>query len=194
MLSPAGQLEHRWNSDVTGTAAEFHRCRSRKLRPQHLRAIDAADSERHGSPVREDSVKVRQERAQQRDRRRAQAAAPSLGRRLAMVPLATALASARVSELAQLGARHYEPHTARTEIYGQGSVLLDADDPTEAVGVVSNLIPQGELLSRRRGGRGAEGTGGQVAPGRSAGWFHHYQYAPVRPLPATWVSQIPGKD
>jgi hypothetical protein len=44
---------------------------------------------------------------------------------------------------------------------------------------VGNLIPHGELLSRRSGGWRVEGAGGQVAPDRGAGWFHHYQYAPV---------------
>ena len=85
-----------------------------------------------------------------------------------------------VSEFGQLGARRHDPHTARTEIHDQGGVNLDADDPAEAVLIVGDLIPHGELLSRRSGGRGAEGTGGQVAPGRGAGWFHHYQYAPWR--------------
>jgi Universal stress protein family len=47
---------------------------------------------------------------------------------------------------------------------------------------VDNLIPHGKLLSRWSDRRGAEGTGGQEAPGRSAGWLHHYQYAPPGPL------------
>jgi hypothetical protein len=89
-----------------------------------------------------------------------------------------------VSEFGQLGARRHDPHTVRTEIHDQGGVNLDADDPAEAVPIVGNLIPHGELLSRRSGGWGAEGASGQEAPGRGAGWFHHYQYAPARP-PAT---------
>jgi len=56
---------------------------------------------------------------------------------------------------------------------------IDADDLAEAVRVVGNLILQGVLLSRRRGGWRAEGTGGQVAPGRGAGRLHYYQYAPA---------------
>jgi hypothetical protein len=74
------------------------------------------------------------------------------GRRGAVrrVPLA-------VSEFGQLGARRRDPHTARTEIHDQGGVNLDADDPAEAVRVVGNLIPHGELLSRRSGGWGARG-------------------------------------
>jgi hypothetical protein len=84
-----------------------------------------------------------------------------------------------VSESGQLGARRHDPHTARTKIHDQGGVNLDADDPAEAVRIVGNLIPHGELLSRRSGGWAGEGTSGQEAPGRGAGWLHHYQYAPA---------------
>jgi len=35
------------------------------------------------------------------------------------------------------------------------------------------------LLGRGSGGRGAEGTCGQEAPGGGAGRFHHDQYAPL---------------
>jgi Glyoxalase-like domain len=87
--------------------------------------------------------------------------------------------SLAVSEFGQLGARRRDPHAARTEIH-QGGVNLDADDPAEAVGIVGNLIPHGELLSRRSGGWGAEGTSGQEAPGRGAGWLHPFQYAAAR--------------
>jgi hypothetical protein len=94
---------------------------------------------------------------------------------LLRVPLA-------VSEFGQLGARRHDPHTARTEIHDQGRVDLDADNPAESVLIVGNLIPHGELLSRRSGGWGGERAGRQEAPGRGAGWFHHYQYAPGGPL------------
>jgi len=87
--------------------------------------------------------------------------------------------SLAVSEFGQLGARRHDPHTARTEIHVKGGVNLDADDPAEAVRIVGNLIPHGELLSRRSGGWAGEGTSGQEAPGRGAGWLHHYQYAPA---------------
>ena len=85
--------------------------------------------------------------------------------------------SLAVSEFGQLGARRHDPHTARTEIHHQGGANLDADDPAEAVRIVGNLIPHDELLSGRSGGRGAEGTSGQEAPGRGAGWLHPFQYA-----------------
>jgi hypothetical protein len=75
--------------------------------------------------------------------------------------------SLAVSEFGQLGARRHDPHAARTEIHHQSGVNLDADDPAEAVRIVGNLILHGELLSRRDGW-GAEGTGGQEAPGRGA--------------------------
>jgi len=87
--------------------------------------------------------------------------------------------SLAVSEFGQLGARRHDPHAARTEIHHQRGVNLDPDDPAEAVPIVGDLIPHGELLSRRSGGWGTEGTGGQVAPSRGAGSFHHYQYAPA---------------
>jgi hypothetical protein len=53
---------------------------------------------------------------------------------------------------------------------------------------VGNLIPHGELL-RRNNRRGAEGTSGKVAPGRSAGWLHLFQYAPA---PAHVLTQAPA--
>jgi len=93
-----------------------------------------------------------------------------------------------VSESGQLGARRHDPHTARTEIHVQGGVNLDADDPAEAVRIVGNLIPHGELLSRRSGGWAGEGTSGQEAPGRGAGWLHHYQYAPAGSM------RLPGRS
>ncbi len=93
-----------------------------------------------------------------------------------------------LSEFGQLGARRHEPHTARTEIHVQGGVNLDADDPAEAVRIVGNLIPHGKLLSRRGGGWAGEGTSGQEAPGRGAGWFHHYQYAPADSM------RLPGRS
>ena len=105
-------------------------------------------------------------------RRSGAAAVPRRRGAVRRVPLA-------VSESGQLGARRHDPHTARTEIHVHGGVNLDADDPAEAVRIVGNPIPHGELLSRRRGGWAGEGTSGQEAPGRGAGWFHHYQYAPA---------------
>jgi hypothetical protein len=93
-----------------------------------------------------------------------------------------------VSEFGQLRVRRHDPHTARTEIHDQGGVNLDADDPAEAVPIVGNLIPHGELLSRRSGGWRAERASGQVAPGRGAGWFHHYQYAPAG------STRLPGRS
>ena len=95
------------------------------------------------------------------------------------------------SEFGQLGARQHDPHTARTEIHGQGGVRLDADDPAEAVGIVDHLIPHGELLGRRSRGRRAEGTGGQEAPGRSAGWLHHYQYDPRGAARPAGLARLP---
>jgi len=83
------------------------------------------------------------------------------------------------SELSQLGAWRRDLHPARTEIDDQDGVLLDADDPAEAVLVVCHLVLHGELLGRRSEGRGAEGTCGQEGPASGAGVFHHDQYAPL---------------
>ena len=81
------------------------------------------------------------------------------------------------SELGQLGAWRRDPHPARTEIDDQDGVILDADDPAEAVLIVCHLVLHGELLGRRSEGRGAEGTCGQAGPGSGARMFHHDQYA-----------------
>jgi len=69
------------------------------------------------------------------------------------------------SKFGQLGARQYNPDTARTEIYGQGGIRLDTDDPAEAIGIVRNLIQHGVLLRRRSDRWRTERTVGQVAPG-----------------------------
>ncbi len=89
------------------------------------------------------------------------------------------------SELGQTRAWHRDPYPARAEIDDQGGgVILDADDPAEAVLIVCHLVLLRELLGRRSGRRGREGAGGQMAPGGGAGRFHHYQYALSR-LPVT---------
>jgi len=93
-------------------------------------------------------------------------------------PAARLMPSA-ASELGQLRARHRDPHPARAEVDDQGGVILDADDPAEAVLIVCYLVLLRELLGRGSGGRGAEGTCGQEAPGGGAGRFHHDQYAPL---------------
>jgi hypothetical protein len=77
----------------------------------------------------------------------------------------------------------------RTEIDDQDGVILDADDPTEAVLIVCHLILHGELLGRRSEGRGAEGTCGQEGPGSGARMFHHDQYAS---LALAGSSGLPG--
>jgi hypothetical protein len=78
------------------------------------------------------------------------------------------------SELGQLGAWHRDLHPARTEIDDQDGVILDADDPAQAVLIVCHLILHGELLGRRSEGRGAEGTCGQEGPASGARMFHHH--------------------
>jgi hypothetical protein len=83
------------------------------------------------------------------------------------------------SELGQLGAWRRDPHPARTEIDDQDGVILDADDPAEAVLIVCHLVLHGELLGWRGEGRSAEGTCGQEGPGSGAGVFHYDQYAPI---------------
>ena len=82
------------------------------------------------------------------------------------------------SELGQLRAGPRDPHPVRAEIDDQRGVILDSDDPAEAVPIVCYLVLFRELLGRRRGRGGAEGTCGQEAPGGGAGRLHHDQYAP----------------
>src|SRR4249920_224285 len=84
------------------------------------------------------------------------------------------------SELGQLRAWHGDPDQAPGEIDDQGGVVLDTDDPAEAVFIVCYLVLLREQLGRRSGGLSAKGTRGQKAPGRGAGRFHQYQYAPRR--------------
>jgi hypothetical protein len=98
------------------------------------------------------------------------------------------------SELGQLRAWHRDPHPARAEIDDEGGVILDTDDPAEAVLIVCYLVLLRELLGRRSGRRGAEGTCGQEAPGGGAGMFHHDQYAPRRsPVPAAFPGGVRGR-
>src|SRR5882757_10173193 len=87
--------------------------------------------------------------------------------------------SPTASELGQLRAWRRDPYQARAEIDDQGGVILDADDPAEAVLIVCHLVLDGEVLGRGKDRRGREGTRGQEAPGGGAGRFHHYQYAPL---------------
>ncbi len=89
----------------------------------------------------------------------------------------TAAGPPAASELGQLGAWRRDPHPPRTEIDDQGGVILDADDPAEAVLIVCHLVAHGELLGRRSEGRRAEGTCRQEGPG--TGTFHYHQYAPL---------------
>jgi hypothetical protein len=84
------------------------------------------------------------------------------------------------SELGQIRAWHRDPYPARAEVDDQGGVILDGDDPAEAILIVCHLVLLRELLGRRSGRRGREGACGQVAPDGGAGRFHHYQYAPPR--------------
>jgi Transposase IS66 family len=85
------------------------------------------------------------------------------------------------SELGQLGAWRRDPYPARTESDDQGGVILDTDDPAEAVLIVCHLVAHGEVLGRRGEGRGAEGTCGQEGLGAGTGTFHYHQYALLAP-------------
>jgi hypothetical protein len=77
------------------------------------------------------------------------------------------------SEPGELGVRRVDPFGVRTEVDDHGAVV-DVDDPAEAIPVVGDLVVQGKLLDRPLHMRSVEGTSGQVAPVRGAGWLHHY--------------------
>jgi hypothetical protein len=83
----------------------------------------------------------------------------------------------------------------RAEIDEDGGLVLDTDDPTEAVPVVGHLVLHIEYLDWR-GGRGCvEGTTGQMAPGHGAGWLHYSYYAPnllVTACLSAWWRAIVG--
>jgi hypothetical protein len=85
-----------------------------------------------------------------------------------------------VSELGHLVVRRRDPFLAGTEVDEYGDLVLDADDDAETVLVVVHPVVHGEPLDRRGSGRRLERTGGQVSPGRGAGWLHLHKYAPVR--------------
>jgi hypothetical protein len=94
---------------------------------------------------------------------------------------ADAIATRDLSELRQPGKRRQDPYLMRAEFDDHRVVILDQDDPAEAVLVVGHLIANGELLNGRGCGQGVEGTSGQETPGRGAGRLHFYQYAPCQP-------------
>ena len=83
----------------------------------------------------------------------------------------------------------------RAEIDEDGGLVLDTDDPTEAVPVVGHLVLHIEYLDWR-GCRGrVEGTSGQMAPGHGAGWLHYSYYAPnllVTACLSAWWRAIVG--
>lgn len=87
-----------------------------------------------------------------------------------------------VLQLAHLGVRAQDPLSRRSEIDERGDPVLDADHPAEAVHVVRDLVAHREVLGRR-GDRGLEGTGGQIA--LRCTWLCHLdQYAPTRIRPS----------
>jgi hypothetical protein len=51
-------------------------------------------------------------------------------------------------------------------------VLLDQDDPAQAVLVVAHPIADSELFNGRIHGQDIEGTSGQETPGRGVGRLH----------------------
>src|SRR5712691_4897297 len=84
------------------------------------------------------------------------------------------------SELGELGERSGDPGLLRAEVDEDGDVVLDADDPAEAVAVVRHLVVHRVLLDRLGRGTIIEGTAGQITPGRGAGRVHHFHYAALR--------------
>src|SRR6266536_1509225 len=65
-------------------------------------------------------------------------------------------------------------------VAGTGDIVLDADNPAEAVAVVRHLVVHRVLLNRLGRGTIIEGTAGQITPGEGAGRVHHFYYAALR--------------
>jgi len=86
-------------------------------------------------------------------------------------------------QLAELGARERDPPLLRAEVHEHG-VVFYAEYDAEPVGVVGDLVVDGERLGRGRRGRGVERAAWQVAPGRGAGGLHNYHHAPSLARPA----------
>ncbi len=84
------------------------------------------------------------------------------------------------SELGELGERSRDPGLLRAEVDEDGDIVLDADNPAEAVAVVRHLVVHRVLLNRLGRGTIIEGTAGQITPGEGAGRVHHFYYAALR--------------
>jgi hypothetical protein len=91
-----------------------------------------------------------------------------------MSPILPPARTRSVSELGELGIWRDDSFLPRAEVDEHGGLILDTDDPAEAVTVVSHLVLHIEYFDGR-GRRGCvEGTTWQMAPGHGAGWLHYY--------------------
>src|SRR5712692_8371598 len=95
------------------------------------------------------------------------------------LPREAALAVATAAlQLGQLAERRGDPGLLPAEVDNHRNVVLHADNPAEAVAVVSYLVVHVIVLDRRSRRGIVERTSWQIAPGHGAGWAHDLQYAP----------------
>jgi hypothetical protein len=93
-------------------------------------------------------------------------------------------------QLDQFRARQRKAQPVRSEVDGDGGLLLDADDSTETVFVVCHQIAHGESLDGALDYGGVEGTSWQVAPCRPGARWLHYSTVCSWPAPAHYRRRV----
>lgn len=77
-----------------------------------------------------------------------------------------------------------------TEIDEHGNLVLDANDPAEAVLVMRHLVLHREGLNGADDNRDVEGASWQVAPGSGAGCLHQLLLCALLPPAASFSGRV----